>query len=70
LSSLRQSNRGTGWQKGRIPAALRQPKFVRDENTTLAGANLQRSTEIEDSVEPRCFEAGILIGKNLQAARL
>jgi hypothetical protein len=41
---LRKSNRGAEGQKGRIPAALRQPKFVRDENTTLAGASLQRST--------------------------
>jgi hypothetical protein len=54
------------WQKGRIPATLRQPKFVRDENTTLAEATLPRSKRIEDSVESRCFEAGILIGKNLQ----
>lgn len=28
----------TEWQKGRIAAALRQPKFVRDENTALAKA--------------------------------
>jgi len=34
------------WQKGRIAAALRQPKFVRDENTTMAEVSLQPSTRL------------------------
>ena len=40
-------------QKGRIRAALRQPKLFRDENTTLARLPLQVARGLEESVQLR-----------------
>lgn len=57
IGNIALSNRAPDSKRAAFAAALRQPKFVRDENTTLARGNFIAFSRNDDSVESRYFEA-------------